>query len=144
MGVENEGPGSVFLNKGYAQPKRTIWPENKALNLSASLGNEKNEHNYFRNCNNTYFVQGGQNGAKPGTRDGRSKDKLLTGLKRAAQTSKRKPSKPQVLASVHPLTGPHKFRNRSKSKEEFVLTEGNHSNLLANWVTMPKRSKRIE
>ena len=134
----------MYLNKGYAQTKKTIWPENKALNLSASLGNEKNESNYFRNCNNTYFIQGGQNGARSGTRDSRSKEQLLTSLRRGAHTSKRKSSKQQVLSSGQPLVVPQKVKNRSKSKEDIVHTEGNLSNLLANCIQMPKRSRRIE
>ena len=139
-GTESDIPNSLFVYRGYAQTKKAPSPERKALNLSASMGTEKNENNYFRNCNNTYFIHG----EKQLTKEGRSKEKLQVSLRPGAQTAKRKSSKQQVISSVNPFMPQSKPKNRSKSKEDIVVTEGNISNLLSNCIMLPKKSRKIE
>lgn len=57
LGSEADQKQGLFLYKGYNSGPRQSVPEAKSMNLSTSLGNEKNENNFYRNCNNTYYIQ---------------------------------------------------------------------------------------
>lgn len=143
-GTENDLPSSLFISKGYLPGKKTLSPDNKNMNHSATLGNDKNENNYFRNCNNTYFIQGPSGVMKPGPRDSKSKEKLQSSLRPGNQSSKRKSSKQQGFSTASPFLTQGKVKNRSKSKDEILHTDGNLSNLISNCIMLPKKSRRIE
>ena len=142
-GTEAEIPQRSTDRRAYQPNKRSISPQNKGINTSALIDPEKVEANYFRNCSNIYFAYTGQKLGRPSADERQSKEKLKGVIKTSAQTAKKVASK-QLLLGNPVATSQTKPRNRSKSKEDPSIVEGNLSNFIGNRVVLPKRSRKIE
>lgn len=136
------------MTKGYNHFRRTA-PDNKSLNLSNSLGIDKNENNFYKNCNNTYVIQG-QPISRYLAKDSRSKEKLLTKAKPMTadtKSSKRKSSNVAnqgCLLSLNPLVSSliPKLKPRSKSKDEISKHDEYASHLMS--ATLHKKNRKAD
>lgn len=141
---------SLFMSKGYNHNRKSV-PENKSLNLSSSLGNDKKESNYFRNCNNTYYIHGQSNVNQPTSKENRSKEKLtgkyMLGYLES-KSSKRKPSNQGCLLSVNPVVIPatlgSKIKPRSRSKEDLKTIDPRISSLIGGSMNLTKKVRKTE
>ncbi len=108
-----------FIYAGYNNARRSV-PENQSLNLSSSAGLEKNENNYFRNCNNTYYIK------QVGEKDLKDPKLMKAKLKLTKQTLcssvRRRPATQADLLLSHHLqsTTVGKLKPRSGSKQNIL------------------------
>ncbi len=115
---------------------RKSVPESHSVNLSTSAGQDKLEGNYFKNCNNTYYIQ--RQAILKGVA-GKSNNSKLKCSQGICPSSKRKPIS-QAGLNVPGLIGMSKYKNRSNSKQN--ISDSKPLAILSDHPILAKKVKK--
>lgn len=126
----------LFMYKGYNMARKSV-PEGNSVNLSTSVGQDKFEGNYFKNCNNTYYVQKQALLKGMSSKTNTSKFKSSNGIGPAS--SKRKPIS-QGGMNIASLVGDPKGKGRSNSRQN--ISESRPLAILNEHPMMVRKQKK--